>query len=145
MKAGSFDYRHHFPNSPKVEYFTQLAKLSQFHAAGGRMLFSAFANLWLDEKRVEWRASQIETVEGILRCHLIPAMETKMIATICKQDILGLRLSLCEVDALTNRSLSASRINHIMTYLRLILNEAAERFGFQTPWRNIKALPFDKP
>ncbi|WP_172591337.1 Arm DNA-binding domain-containing protein [Shewanella xiamenensis] len=144
MKAGSFDYRHHFPNSPKVEHFAQLAKLSQFHAAGGRMLFSAFANLWLDEKRVEWRESQIETVEGILRCHLIPAMGTKMIATICKQDILGLRLSLCEVDALTNRSLSASRINHIMTYLRLILNEAAERFGFQTPWRNIKALPMPR-
>lgn len=82
MKAGSFDYRHHFPDSPKAEYFRQLTKVSQLKASEGRMLFGTFANLWLVEKRVEWRASQIETVEGILRCHLLPAMGDSMIATI---------------------------------------------------------------
>jgi len=34
--------------------------------------------------------------------------------------------------------LSASRINHIMSPLRMVLNEAADRYDFQTPWRNIK-------
>ncbi|MCL1091922.1 site-specific integrase [Shewanella profunda] len=144
MKAGSFDYGHHFPDSPKAEYFRQLAKVSQLKASGGRMLFGTFANLWLVEKRVEWRASQIETVEGILRCHLLPALGDSMIATISKTDILGFRTRLCEPDLATLKILSTSRINHIMTYLRLILNEAAERFEFQSPWRNIKALPMPR-
>ncbi|MBO2552383.1 site-specific integrase [Shewanella algae] len=144
MKSGSFDYGHHFPNSPKAEHFRQLEKLSQLKAVGGRMQLATFANLWLAEKKVEWRASQVETVEGILRCHLIPALGDSMIAAITKTDILGFRTRLCDVDAATSKSLSASRINHIMTYLRLMLSDAAERFGFDNPWRNIKALPMPR-
>ncbi|QYK03545.1 site-specific integrase [Shewanella zhangzhouensis] len=144
MKSGSFDYGHHFPNSPKAEHFRQLEKLSQLKAVGGRMQLATFANLWLAEKKVEWRASQVETVEGILRCHLIPALGDCMIAAITKTDILGFRTRLCDVDAATSKSLSASRINHIMTYLRLMLSDAAERFGFDNPWRNIKALPMPR-
>tara|TARA_R110002033_G_scaffold156232_1_gene192527 strand:- start:134 stop:499 length:366 start_codon:yes stop_codon:yes gene_type:complete len=69
-KAGTFDYEHHFPNSLKVEHFRYLNKLSKQKAVGGRILFSAFASQWLNEKRVEWWQSHYETVEGILRCHL---------------------------------------------------------------------------
>ena len=29
MRAGTFDYGHHFPNSQKVEYFRQLESLRQ--------------------------------------------------------------------------------------------------------------------
>jgi len=144
IKAGTFDYGHHFPDSPKVEYFRQIELLSRQKAAGGRMLFSAFADQWLEEKRVEWRTSQHETVEGILRCHLLPAMGETPVGAVTKQDILAFRLQLCEPDAVSGRTLSPSRINHIMTYLRLILNEAAERFDFETPWRNIKALPMPR-
>ncbi|MCY9824119.1 Arm DNA-binding domain-containing protein [Aeromonas media] len=144
MKLGTFDYAHHFPNSSKVEQFVAIEKLSRLKASGGRMLFSAFAAQWLDEKRVEWRESQIETVDGILRCHLIPAMGEQRIGTITKQEILAFRLRLCEPDGQSGRTLSTSRINHIMTYLRLILNEAAERFDFVSPWRNIKALPMPR-
>ncbi|BBS89076.1 integrase [Aeromonas caviae] len=144
IRAGTFDYSHHFPNSPRVERFVAIEKLSRQKATGGRMVFSAFAELWLDEKRVEWRASQFETVDGILRCHLIPAMGEERIGTISKQAILAFRLRLCEPDGQSGKTLSASRINHIMTYLRLILNEAAERFDFESPWRNIKALPMPR-
>jgi len=140
IKAGTFDYGHHFPDSPKVEHFRQIELLSRQKASGERMLFSSFADQWLEEKRLEWRDSQYETVKGILLYHLLPAMGKQSVGTLTKQDILAFRLRLCEPDAVTGRALSPSRVNHIMTSLRLILNEAAERFGFESPWRNIKAL-----
>lgn len=143
-RAGTLDYGHHFPDSPRIEHFRKIELLGRQKASGVRMIFSAFALQWLEEKRVEWRQSQIETVDGILRCHLIPAMGVVRMTDITKQDILAFRLRLCEPDAVTAKALSASRINHIMTYLRLILNEAAERFGFDNPWRNIKALPMPR-
>jgi len=144
IKVGTFDYGHHFPDSPKVEQFGQLARLAQQKTAGGRMSFGGFAPQWLEEKRVEWRASQFETVEGILRCHLMPAFGEVSIGAISKSDILQFRVQLCALNQVSEKPLSPSRINHIMTYLRLILNEAAERFGYETPWRNIKALPIPR-
>lgn len=142
ISLGTFDYRHHFPHSPKVGTFAAIEQLGRQMAAGERMMFSVFARQWLEEKRVEWRESQVETVDGILRCHLLPAMGEQRLGAITKQEILALRLRLCAPDG--ERGLSASRINHIMTYLRLILNEAAERFDFESPWRNIKALPMPR-
>ncbi len=144
IRAGTFDYGYHFPGSPRIEHFRTVELLGRQKASGVRMLFSVFVLQWLEEKRVEWRQSQIETVDGILRCHLIPAMGAVRMTDITKQDILAFRLRLCEPDAVTAKALSASRINHIMTYLRLILNEAAERFEFESPWRNIKALPMPR-
>ncbi|MBO1520699.1 site-specific integrase [Oceanisphaera pacifica] len=144
IKLGTFDYAHHFPDSPRVETFRHIAILEAQKATGGKMLFSVFSQQWLEEKRVEWRESQYETVEGILRCHLEPKFSDIPIGAITKSDILAFRLGLCAADAVTGKALSASRINHIMTYLRLILNEAADRLGYESPWRNIKALPMPR-
>jgi integrase len=144
IKLGTFDYAHHFPDSPRVEVFRHIAVLQAQQATGGKMRFSAFSQQWLEEKRVEWRESQYETVEGILRCHLDPAFGAVPIGAITKSDILAFRLGLCAAHAVTGKKLSASRINHVMTYLRLILNEAAERLGYESPWRNIKALPMPR-
>ena len=140
IKAGTFDYGHHFPCSPKVEHFRQIKQLSRQKASGKRMQFGVFAQQWLEEKRVEWRQSQYETVKGILQYHLLPALGNQSVATLTKPDILAFRMRLCESDAVTGRALSPSRVNHIMTALRLIVNEAAERFDFESPWHNIKSL-----
>lgn len=144
IRSGAFDYSKHFPNSPKVEHFRQVDQLIQQKAVGGNMLFEVFANLWLDEKRAEWRLSHTETIEGILHCHLLPEFKGKPTGVITKTDIMAFRGHLCKADAETGKQLSASRVNHIMTALRMILNEAAERFGYETPWRNIKALPMPR-
>mgnify|MGYP003634998732 CR=1 FL=1 len=144
IKFGTFNYAHHFPGSPKIASFELIAQQTAERATGEKMLFPVFAKQWFAEKRVEWRASQIETVEGILRCHLEPNFKQVAIGAVSKCDILAFRLKLCEVDAVSGKQLSASRINHIMTYLRLILNEAAERLEFGSPWRNIKALPMPR-
>lgn len=97
-----------------------------------------FSQQWQAEKNVEWRPSQQESVEGILRCHLQQAFGDIPIGAISKTDILQFRVKLCE------SGLSPSRINHIMTSLRMIINEAAERFDYESPWRNIKPLPIHR-
>ncbi len=144
IKSGIFDYGYHFPGSSKVEMFRRIAILETQRGTGSKLLFSVFALQWLQEKRVEWRRSQYETVEGILRCHLEPAFGSFPVSTIGKSDILAFRLRLCEATGLAGNRLSVSRVNHVMTYLRLILNEAAERMGYETPWRNIKTLPIPR-
>ena len=141
IRAGNFDYRHHFPDSPKVEHFAQIEQQRKIRVIDAGMLFSGFVALWLKEKQVEWRKSQLDTVEGITRYHLLPAFGDMSVKAITKQEILAFRGRLCTSDPVSEKVLSASRVNHIMTYLRLVLNEAAERFGYETPWRNIKALP----
>lgn len=81
-----------------------------------------------------------QSIEGILESHIIPAFGKMKISAIKKQDILTFRAALAKVQTRTKKTLSASRINHIMTPLRMMLNEAADRYEFTTPWKNIKAL-----
>lgn len=65
IRAGTFDIN----TSPviRIEHFRTVELLGRRKASGVRMLFSVFVLQWLEEKRVEWRQNQIETVDGILR------------------------------------------------------------------------------
>lgn len=138
ISLNTFDYAHHFPDSPRVAKFRQIAQLEAQKTQGATMQFSVFAQQWQAEKNVEWRLSQQETVDGILRCHLLPCFGDMPVGAINKGDILQFRLKL------NDAGLSPSRINHIMTSLRMILNEAADRFDYESPWRNIKPLPIPR-
>lgn len=140
-----FDYGQYFPTSKKVEKFQTLQQkkaecLVNESQDTTEVNFSEFAQLWLSEKKIEWRESNYVTVEGVLEQHLIPAFGNKKLSDIKKADILNFRSTLAKVTGRTNGKLSASRMNHIMTPLRVIMNEAAERFEFTSPWKNIKAL-----
>ena len=145
IKKGTFNYVHHFPCSPRVAQFEKLADAERTAGvSGSTKLFSFFAEQWLSEKKVEWRESQIETVEGIFNVHLLPKFGALQISEISKSQILGFRKGLHEPDILKGRKLSPSRINHIMTYLRMVLNDAAERFKYESQWKNIKAIPIPR-
>ena len=63
------------------------------------------------------------------------------VINIKKSDILGFRSSLAKVTHGKNQEcLSPSRINQIMIALRMILDSAAERYDFDSPYKNIKNL-----
>ena len=139
-----FDYGKYFPNSTRVAQFQELQQRKQtashhFNSADAPTLL-AFSKIWFSEKEIEWRKSHKESVEGILESHILPAFGKMKISVIKKQDILTFRAALAKVQTRTKKTLSASRINHIMTPLRMLLNEAADRYEFTTPWKNIKAL-----
>jgi len=57
---------------------------------------------------------------------------------------MAFRSTLAKVPGRKSSTLKAKSINAIMTPLRQILNEAADRFEFNTPYRNIKPLKVQK-
>jgi integrase len=106
--------------------------------------FSDFADTWVSENEIAWRLSHSENQQSILDGHLKPAFGDKVVSHITKADILAFRASLAKVKGRTSKGLSPKRINAIMTPLRQILNEAADRFNFSTPYHNIKPLKVPK-
>ena len=141
---GNFEYAKYFPNSKKVQIFDKLNERKQtashYFSSADAPTVKEFSVIWFNEKAIEWRQSHKESIEGILETHILPAFGKMKISAIKKQDILTFRVALAKVKTRTKKTLSASRINHIMTPLRMLLNEAADRYEFTTPWKNIKAL-----
>jgi len=138
-----FDYEKYFPNSKRLAQFRIInSQLDTFSNNEDTSIdFKEFSAIWLSEKEIEWRKSNYNTVRDVLNIHLMPAFGKKKLSEITKANILNFRSSLAKVTGRSNGKLSASRINHIMTPLRVIMNEAAERYEFTSPWKNIKALP----
>lgn len=140
IQLGSFRYENYFPQSKKLEQFQslELIKSTNSHKDSSSG-FDSFSKVWLEEKKPEWRDSQISNVEDIFRIYLIPHFGNVPLNTISKAKIMTFRGKLVK-DGNKGRTLSASRINHIMTPLRMVLTEASERFDFDSPWKNIKPL-----
>ncbi len=141
ITLGTFDYGTYFPHSARVQEFSRLKAGCTFM---NTPLLKDFAELWFDEKKIEWRDSHIKTVRSTLEKHLLPAFGKKEVSAITKADILAFRSALGKVPGQKDQNLTATRINHIMTPLRMILNEAADRFEFTSPYLAIKSLKVQK-
>lgn len=140
ITLGTFEYHQYFPDSPRAKEFTRQAELQRARAAHDTPLFSEFSQTWLDEMRIQWRRSYIATIEGTLENYLIPKFGEIEVGHITRQKILSFRASLAKVQTRSKKPLSASRINRIMTPLRMILGEAANRYEFTSPYQGIKSL-----
>ena len=140
ITLGIFEYEKYFPKSKRVELFK--TKHTQLITVQTKMpLFTDFTQLWFEQKKIEWRISHQQKVQIILKKYLIPIFGKKIISEINKSDLLNFRASLAKVTHGKNQtSLKASRINQIMTPLRMILNDAAERYKFESPYKNINTL-----
>jgi integrase len=72
---------------------------------------------------------------------VIPFFGDKEVGHITKADVLAFRATLAKVPARkSENTLSNRRVNAVMKPLRQILNEAADRYEFNSPFRNIKPL-----
>lgn len=138
IMLGTFDYKAYFPNSPLVQRFEDLKK--RLPATSGIPLFEEFVWRWFEENTPRWKRSMRNTAKGNLNHHLIPRFGAVRVDQIKKGDILLFRAELTKLHGQEGRSLSADRINHVMTTLRMLLNEAADRFSFSSPWPGIKPL-----
>ncbi|WP_417794018.1 Arm DNA-binding domain-containing protein [Terasakiella pusilla] len=143
ITLGTFVYGKYFPNSPKLEQFSAQEKFSRV-TRGDIPMFGDFADLWFLEKSPEWRNSHIRSVRGHLDRHILPRFRNVVISNITKAEILQFRSHLTKLTGKTEKHLSASTVNHIMTPLRMMLTEAADRYGFTSPWRNIQPLKVPK-
>lgn len=159
IAAGTFNYIQYFPTSPNArkamldepeENAEATANASPpasdpVASSSPAPLFRDFAQTWYAEKEVEWRDSYKATVNGDVYSLLIPHFGEKVVSQITKADILAFRAQLSKVTARGKDTLmSSQRINKIFIPLRQILNEAADRFNFLTPFQNVKPLKFRK-
>ncbi len=103
-------------------------------------LFKDFADTWKMECTPQWRPSHLEAVEGVLSKYLLPAFADRAVETIKRADVLAFRAQLSKHQSPTGRRLGNNRINKIMTFLRQILNEAANRYEFPQAFQGIKPL-----
>jgi integrase len=152
ISLGSFAYRDFFPNSKNALKFDQVstsvadAFANSVFPEEGQVkpttpFFKDFANIWFDEKSVEWRTSHKKNVRHVLDHRLIPQFGEKVVGSITKADILAFRADLAKAQAWGKKqTLSNPRINKILMPLRQILCEAADRFDFRMPFQNIKQL-----
>ena len=134
-----FDYCRYFPGSSRAKLFRDLdAKANVVSSVAVK--FVDFAQQWFNEKRVEWRERHQEYESAIIRNDLIPVFGQQQVDRISKGNILEFRSSLVQRPGQKAETIGASRVNHIMNTLRMILEEAADRFDFKSPWRRIKPL-----
>lgn len=140
ITLGTFDYGKYFPNSPKAEEFRQVR--NRIEAVRSNIpTFQAFAQVWMNEKKVEWRPSYIDVVTINLKKYLYPAFGDTPLHRITKAEIVKFRAEIASANPATGKkALSPSRVNHIMTPLRMVLTEAADRYEFLNPYQNIKPL-----
>lgn len=146
IMLGTFSYSDSFPGSNNAVKFQEedLAKEKKKAGIESTPLFKDFADLWFSEMKVQWRKSHSNKVMGNLKKHVLPVFGEKEVGHISKADILEFRSTLAKVTNRDNKPLSTSHINHIMTRLRMIMAEAANRFNFSSPYEGIKSLKVPK-
>lgn len=146
ITLGTFDYAKTFPNSKRAAKFSAMTQKSGVEKArestasrGGMPRVGAFAEEWMSEKEVEWKRSYRKKIRDILGKYITPEFGEKGVSDIVKADLLKYRAKLAKVTHGTN-TLSASRVNQIMNVIKQILDEAADRYEFSTPFQGIKPL-----
>jgi len=164
MRAGTFSYRQYFPNSKRAEQIEPETKVPSPPSAddisrslirstpetsglteplttviSDSPLFTDFSDQWFSEREIGWKSSNQIKVRDILNKHLIPRFKGRRVGDITKTDILSFRTHLAK-DCRGGKGLSPARINQILNILRQILDEAADRYNFTTPYRSIKPL-----
>lgn len=159
IEKGEFEYADYFPGSKNLKFFlndenvsTSLVKDLPTLVASNveqstdmlNLTFDEFTDIWVSENEIAWRSSHKRTQADIINGHLRPAFGSREVNQITKAEILNFRSSLAKVPGRKNEFLSNKRINAIMAPLRQILNEVADRYEFNTPFRNIKPLKVPK-
>jgi len=156
IRAGTFDYACYFPNSRNAAHFSSNPHAAAVGVPFARVVgmvpasmetppFHAFAKEWYRQHEIEWKRSYRKTVQGALDQHLIPRFGEIDIGRITKEGILNFRSALGKLPGRKNKNgLSAQRINHVMGVLRRVLDDAADRFHFTSPYQRIKPLKLAK-
>jgi integrase len=147
IAIGAFDYRRFFPDSKLAAQFDLPAKPTPAIDAAKpeTILFGDFANQWYVQHEIEWKRSYRKTVRGALDQHLTPRFGEVDVDCVTKEEILDFRSALGKLPGRKGKNtLSAQRINHVMGVLRRLLEDAADRFGFASPYQRIKPLKLTK-
>ena len=138
--VGTFDYVTYFPNSNSTDRFRHIDAV-KLTSQSSIPSFQDFAETWFTENEPRWKYSYEITLRTSLDKHILPNFGELQLDEITKSAVLAFRANLARIPRKDGSSgLSPSRINHVMVPLRSIMNEAAERYEFSSPFKNIKPL-----
>lgn len=90
-------------------------------------------------KEVEWKRSYQKKQVDVVNKYLRPEFGKRRVSDITRADLLKYRAYLAK-DAHGKKAISGSRVNQIMNLLKQVLDEAADRFDFITPFVRIKPV-----
>jgi len=141
ITLGDFEYRKYFPNSGRAAQFDSQEEPRDVAPAHISPSFKDFADTWWNENEIRWRRNTISGNRAVLNRHLLPVFGDRTISEITKADVLAFRAEVAQCAGRSgNKTLSPKTINNLMGILNMIMTEAADRFEFQNPVRNIKRL-----
>jgi integrase len=144
IMLGQFDYEATFPASKMLPNLKTIERKKQQHK-NGTPLFKDFTEEWFAEMKAAWRISYIDSIRHILDKRILLKFGDVDIAQITKADLMKWRAELSLQKKKNGDLISPTHVNRHMKILRMILNEAADRFEFLTPFRNIKPLKIQRP
>jgi integrase len=141
ITLGTFDYRRFFPSSNKAAHFDAKAVKEQIPDSADTPLFKDFADTWWSENEIRWRRSTRLGNQAVLKRHLLPTFADFPVGEITKAEVLAFRAEVAQCAGRSgNATLSPKTINNLMGVLSMIMTEAADRFEFSNPMRNVKRL-----
>ena len=152
IKAGTFEYTRYFregaasahsadspPEAPSA-WVAESRAATRSKAVCSVSLESFFAT-WRAEMAPIWRRTYAKSIDQAFRVHVFPFFGTdKRVGDITKEDILAFRATLAKVHPERKRALSPATVNRTLKILRLLLDEAADRFQFKSPFSKVKLL-----
>ena len=156
ITVGTFEYRKYFPESklakkfdaspaPSVLLTESIKKQLHLESVTNTPRFKDFCEQWFIEFSIDWRRSYKATVRQIMDSRLIPEFGLREVSSIRREDILVFRSTLAKDPGRKKDSMiSPRRINAIVLVLKQILNEAADRYHFNTQTLRIKQLKIPK-
>jgi integrase len=142
ITLGQFNYSDYFPGSSQAKRFAVQAR-----TITGQLvlpLFKDFSKVWYEEMKVGWRITYQGSISRVLNNRIMDYFGEMEVGHITKADLLQFRAQLGGVVRKNGKGYSADHINRHMKVLRMILNEAADRFDFTSPYRGIKPLKVPK-
>jgi integrase len=160
ITLGTFDYGKYFPNSPRAQKFAftsatddqpdAVMSSHQIHAPYmhpdvDTPRLTQWFDQWVEENEASWKGTYQEKLTMIFNKYISPVLGKKKVSDITKTEVLQLRANLAKVRrGEKQKPLSAGRINQVMGLLRQLINEAADRFDFNTSYRGIKPLRMER-
>lgn len=150
ISLGTFEYARYFPTSKFATRFTAptgSAIQTTPAVRAATPLFSDFAQIWQQDKKVEWRRAYVSSVASIVETHLLPFFGDKHLGEIDRAAILAFRSELAsarELEGGIEKTRAAATVNRIVGILRQILDEGVARHGGVNPCLSIKQLKLKK-
>ncbi len=141
---GSFNYQAYFPESRMLKKLELQQAVIRRHISGVPT-FNDFFNIWYSEVEIGWRRSYKSTIVRIINNNILPSFKDVVLNEISRPDILQFRAELCKRKKKNGDTLAAVTVNRVVKIFKMIVTEAADRYGFNNPFRGIKPLKTIKP